>query len=433
MTTAGPVGEDVTMESSPQGTASGLARGGAGSAGLPSGREDPHPLAAVAAPRLALPAGFFAYAGQAGLRADGDDVAVVACDGPCTSAAVFTRSLFSGPSVVLSRRRAASGRARGVVVVAKNANVANGERGMADAVEVSELAAAAAGVEADQLLIASTGVIGRPYPMDAIRAHLRALDRSRFRADAGRVARAMMTTDTVAKMSRRRVGSASVVGVAKGVGMIEPDMATMLAFVFTDALVEPAPLDSMWRRAVDTTFNCLSVDTDTSTSDTAAVFAGGAAGPVDPGALAGALREVCLDLTLQLARDGEGATKLITVTVRSARDGSQARRVAKAIVNSPLVKTAVHGADPNWGRVAMAVGKCSEDTDIDPDRVVIRFGDIECYPARQGPPDLEDLGRLMAGDHVDIDVELCTGPAEATVYGCDLTAGYVHINADYTT
>jgi glutamate N-acetyltransferase / amino-acid N-acetyltransferase len=221
--------------------------------------------------------------------------------------------------------------------------------------------------------------------------------------------------------------------VAKGVGMIEPNMATMLAFVFTDAEVASAVLDDLWRRAVDTTFNCLSVDTDTSTSDTAVVLASGVAGPVDPAALAVALREVCLDLTLQLARDGEGATKLLTVTVRDARDAGQARRVAKAVVNSPLVKTAVHGADPNWGRVAMAIGKNSDDTDIDPDRVVIRFGELETYPAMPDAAGLAVLREVMRADHVDIDISLGTGWAEATVYGCDLSAGYVRINADYTT
>ena len=243
----------------------------------------------------------------------------------------------------------------------------------------------------------------------------------------------MMTTDTVAKTASRGVGQAHVVGMAKGVGMIEPRMATMLAFVLTDAAVEAGVLERLWRRAVDDTFNCLSVDTDTSTSDTAVVLANGAAGAVSEAALAVALREVCLDLTLQLARDGEGATKLLTVTVRGARDRDQARRVAKAIVNSPLVKTAVHGADPNWGRVAMAVGKCEDDTDIDPDRVVIRFGELQAYPDIPDADGLERLRETMSGDHVDIEVLLGIADAEITVYGCDLTSEYVHINADYTT
>jgi glutamate N-acetyltransferase/amino-acid N-acetyltransferase len=163
------------------------------------------------------------------------------------------------------------------------------------------------------------------------------------------------------------------------------------------------------------------------------VLAGGAAGPVSEAALAMALREVCLDLTLQLARDGEGATKLITVTVAGARDDEQAKRVAKAIVNSPLVKTAVHGADPNWGRVAMAVGKCSDDTDIDPEVVVIRFGDVEAYPAIPDAAGLEDLRAVMSADHVEIEVDLGIAAGQATVYGCDLSADYVRINADYTT
>jgi glutamate N-acetyltransferase / amino-acid N-acetyltransferase len=224
-----------------------------------------------------------------------------------------------------------------------------------------------------------------------------------------------------------------VVGMAKGVGMIEPDMATMLAFVLTDAELSHTVLDRLWRRAVDDTFNCLSVDTDTSTSDTAIVLANGAAGAVPEAELAVALHEVCLDLTLQLARDGEGATKLITVTVRAARDRDQARRVAKSIVNSPLVKTAVHGGDPNWGRVAMAIGKCADDDDIHADRVVIRFGPLEAYPAIPGPEGLAELAEIMSRDHVEIDVELQAGEAEATTYGCDLSDGYVRINADYTS
>jgi glutamate N-acetyltransferase/amino-acid N-acetyltransferase len=384
-------------------------------------------------PAVPLPRGFVAHTAALGLRDSGDDFALVMSTGPCTSAGVFTRSLFAGPSVQVSRRHVAAGGVRAVAVVAKNANVATGRQGLLDAEELAGLVGAATGIDPGQVAVASTGVIGRPYPMDRIRSGLAGLSGSAFSADALDVARAMMTTDTLPKTAVHSAGPALLVGVAKGVGMIEPDMATMLAFVFTDAAVEAPVLDRLWRRAIDDTFNCLSVDTDTSTSDTAIVLAGGAAGPVPEGVLSAALREVCLDLTLQLARDGEGATKLLTVTVRSARDTAQARRVAKAIVNSPLVKTAVHGADPNWGRVAMAIGKCHDDTDIDPERVVIRFGDLEAYPARPGDAGLDDLALVMAEDHVEIDVELQTGQAEATVYGCDLSDGYVRINADYTT
>jgi glutamate N-acetyltransferase/amino-acid N-acetyltransferase len=384
-----------------------------------------------------LPRGFRATVGRVGIRPeDRDDVVVVVSDRPCASAAVFTRSRFAGASVTLSRPRAAGGTARGFVIVAGNANVATGPQGEHDASELGALAAASSGIVPAEELVASTGVIGRLYPMPLLRAwfaDLRPGDAARWNAGAGDVARAMMTTDTVAKIAGRDVGPARVVGVAKGVGMIEPDMATMLAFVLTDAEITAPALDRLWRRAVDDTFNALSVDTDTSTSDTAAVLANGAAGPVSGVDLGVALHEVCLDLTLQLARDGEGATKLLTVTVRGARDTEQARRVAKSIVNSPLVKTAVHGADPNWGRVAMAIGKNSDDHDIHPDRTVIRFGALETYPSLPGPEALAELARIMAADHVEIEADLGIGHAEATAYGCDLSDGYVRINADYTT
>ncbi|MFN3338090.1 MAG: bifunctional glutamate N-acetyltransferase/amino-acid acetyltransferase ArgJ [Dietzia sp.] len=406
------------------------------------------PSTQIAVDSVPLPAGFRAHAGAAGLRERGADVFVVVADGPSvTSSAVFTRSLFAGPSVVLSRENAASGRARGVVVVAKNANVATGEQGMADAREVLERAAGAVGVAPEELLIASTGVIGRRYPMPILRAHLDGLAGAEFDADALALASAMMTTDTHPKtasveMTTTSGATARVVGIAKGVGMVEPDMATMIAVVFTDAAVEPGVLDTAFRGAVDDTFNCLSVDTDTSTSDTAIALASGVAGSVDEGELRRALEAVCLDLTHQLARDGEGATKLLTVEVTGARDRDQAKRVAKSILNSPLVKTAVHGADPNWGRVAMAIGKCHDDTDIDPERVRIVFGDLETYPAFPGPAELERLTEIMRAEEVTISVDLGVVGADTdagvadgscTVYGCDLSREYISINADYTT
>ena len=253
-------------------------------------------------------------------------------------------------------------------------------------------------------------------------------------------ATAIMTTDTHPKVAAANAGEARVVGIAKGVGMIEPDMATMLAVVTTDAAVAADVLDEMFRRVVDHTFNALSIDTDTSTSDMAVILASGEAGPVDEAELEDATAEVCLDLTRQLAADGEGAETLIVVTVEGARDDEQAKRVAKSIVNSPLVKTAVHGRDPNWGRVAMAVGKCN-DSDIDQDRVVIRFGPTEVYPTPATPEMLRELERYLAEPEILIHVSLGVtpgGPGAAgggsfTVYGCDLTDGYVRINADYTT
>jgi glutamate N-acetyltransferase/amino-acid N-acetyltransferase len=348
---------------------------------------------------------------------------------------VFTQSRFAGPSVVVSREHLRGGRARSVVVISKNANVATGATGMANAREVVAGVASALGCQANEVLIASTGVIGRQYPMDAVRAGLAAIPKILRDTNAEAVARGIMTTDTVHKIAAAHVSgsTARIVGVAKGVGMIEPNMATLITMLFTDAAIEPNELDAMFRRVIDKTFNCVSVDTDTSTSDTAIVLASGAAGAVDHAALEGALFDVALSLTKQVARDGEGAEKLIEVRVERARDAHQAKVVAKAIVNSPLVKTAVHGADPNWGRVAMAIGKCSEFVDIDQDRVVISFGDQEVYPTQLAAGDLDALSAYMRGTDVVIRVALNTGDASATVWGCDLTDGYVRINADYTT
>jgi len=253
--------------------------------------------------------------------------------------------------------------------------------------------------------------------------------------DAIDVARGIMTTDTVHKIAATDIAGsrARIVGVAKGVGMIEPDMATLIALIFTDAAIEPPDLDAVFRRVIDATLNCVSVDTDTSTSDTAVILASGAAGTVAIDAFETALHGVLLDLTKKIARDGEGAETLVEVRVDRALDRAQAKTVAKAIVNSPLVKTAIHGADPNWGRVAMAIGKCSDHDDIDQDDVVIRFGDQEVYPKQIDAAGLASLSRYMAGDEVLVHVSLGTGDASATVWGCDLTDGYVRINADYTT
>jgi glutamate N-acetyltransferase/amino-acid N-acetyltransferase len=210
-------------------------------------------------------------------------------------------------------------------------------------------------------------------------------------------------------------------------------MATHISLLLTDAELSATDLDAAFRRVVDRTFNCVSVDTDTSTSDSSVIMASGAAGPVDLGAFEAALYDVALDLTKQIARDGEGAHSLIEVHVDAARDHAQAKRVAKAIVNSPLVKTAVHGGDPNWGRVAMAIGKCSDDTDIDQDAVVIRFGETEVYPRLLDDDALAALSSYMRSPDVRIHVSLDTGAAMATVWGCDLSDDYVRFNADYTT
>ena len=384
---------------------------------------------------MQLPAGFRCHVANVGVKDTTDDFVVIAADRRVLASGLFTKSRFAGPSVTLSRDHLRDKRAQAIVIVSKNANVATGPTGARDARRLAEGVAERLGCEPQDVLIASTGVIGRRYPMDRIEAGIAGLPARLGSTDAVDAARGMMTTDTHPKVAAADVaGSAArVVGIAKGVGMIEPDMATHISLLFTDAEIGEGDLDRSYRAVVDRTFNCVSIDTDTSTSDTSICLASGSAGPVDLAALDAALHEVALDLTKQIARDGEGANSLLEVRVDGGRDDAQAKRVAKTVVNSPLVKTAVHGGDPNWGRVAMAIGKCSDDTDIEQDAVVIRFGATEVYPTSLDDDDLAALSTYMKGEHVVIDIGLGIADGASTVWGCDLSDTYVRFNADYTT
>ncbi|KAA6172973.1 bifunctional glutamate N-acetyltransferase/amino-acid acetyltransferase ArgJ [Pseudomonas marginalis] len=378
------------------------------------------------------PKGFRSIIANLGIKDSRDDFMAVISEVPASISAVFTQSRFAGPSVTLSREVAKRDNARGVVVIARNANVATGLEGMANAQEVRARLAQGVQVDPEELLIASTGVIGRQYPMEKIRSFLSDIPPLRP-ADFQRCATAIMTTDTHIKHAARQLGNVSLVGIAKGVGMIEPNMATLLTFFFTDAKISPDELDIVFRRVIDRTFNALSIDTDTSTSDSAAIFANGLAGEVDIDEFEQALYEIALTLVRMIASDGEGASKALEVHVSGARDDAQAKRVAKTIVNSPLVKTAVHGADPNWGRVAMAIGKCEAEQDIEPDKVRIVFGETEAYPHQLDEIGLLGVKSYLQGKEVLISVDLNIGQGQFTVYGCDLSEGYIRINADYTT
>ena len=380
-----------------------------------------------------LPQGFSVHVANMGIKDDTNDVMILHCETLATTAGVFTQSRFAGPSVAISRHNVSSGTARAVTVISKNANVATGDTGRVNAEEITQLVGAAIDADPSDVIIGSTGVIGVQYPMERIRSHLSALQVPFLERSAEAAASAIMTTDTHPKVASAPAGHATVVGFAKGVGMIEPDMATMIAVITTDAQIAPSDLNQTFRRVIDRTFNALSIDTDTSTSDMAVIVASGITGPVDDTQFETALSAVCLNLTRQLAADGEGAETLIVVDVASARDDDQARRVAKAIINSPLVKTAIHGRDPNWGRVAMAIGKCRDDTDIDQQAVTIRFGEQEVYPNPATPEALIELQAYLAGDEVHIGVDLGVADGTFTAYGCDLTDGYVRVNADYTT
>jgi glutamate N-acetyltransferase/amino-acid N-acetyltransferase len=380
--------------------------------------------------RPKFPRGFRCASRNVGLKPSAKDLALFVSDVDAAAAAVFTRNQFPGAPVILGRETIKGGRLRAIVANSKVSNVATGERGVENARRMAQAAAKEIGSTANRVLVSSTGVIGVPLPIDVIERGLVGMS-----ADLGEDpvvgAEGIMTTDTYAKALSTSVGNATITWVAKGSGMIEPNMATMLAYVFTDARLESATLDRMLRDAVNVSFNMLSVDSDTSTSDTCAILANGHAGLPDERAFADALRAGCIRITEMLARDGEGATRLLRTTVRGAKSDNEARRIAKSLVNSPLIKTMVHGADPNVGRILMAVGKCVDCT-IVAAQTDAAINDVPVV--RQGARLAFDelaIRKTLAGDTVDIVVSLGVGNADATAYGCDLTKGYIEENAAY--
>ncbi|HEY7218450.1 MAG TPA: bifunctional glutamate N-acetyltransferase/amino-acid acetyltransferase ArgJ [Candidatus Binatia bacterium] len=379
------------------------------------------------------PEGFLALAKNVGIKDNTLDLTVIYSTVRARAAAMFTRNRFPGSPVIVGKKHIANGFAQALVINSKNANVAMGKQGLDNAIETCQIVAEELGVDPYDVLPFSTGVIGRPLPMDKIRAGLSGI-RDELKPDNLKLAaEAIMTTDKYPKYFSCRVGSAIIAGIAKGAGMIEPNMATMLVYLMTDADLPKAAMKPMLRRAVDRTFNSMSIDTDTSTSDTVVLVANGLAGKVKLGQFEKGLMQVCEYLVKEIARSGEGATKLITVDVHRAKTAAQAKRVAKSVANSPLVKTAVYGCDPNWGRVIMAVGK-TFDRSIDPAKVTIRFGDTNVF--KQGSPvecDLEALRQYLGQPEVFIGIDLGIGKASARVWGCDLTEGYIKENAYYTT
>jgi glutamate N-acetyltransferase/amino-acid N-acetyltransferase len=379
------------------------------------------------------PQGILSLAKNIGIKDATLDLTVIYSTVRARAAAMFTRNRFPGAPVIIGREHIANGYVQALVINSKNANVAMGKLGIDHAIETCRIVSAELGIDPYDVLPFSTGVIGRPLPMDKIRAGLKGI-RSELKPNNLKLAaEAIMTTDRYPKYISVRVGKAIIAGIAKGAGMIEPNMATMLVYLMTDAELPKTAMKPMLRRVVDRTFNAMSIDTDTSTSDTVVLMANGLAGKVKLAPFEKGLLEVCEYLTREIARNGEGVTKLITVDVNGAKTAAQAKRVGKLVVNSPLVKTSVYGSDPNWGRVIMAVGK-SFDPTIEPAKVTIRFGETNVF--KKGSPvdcDLEALRKYLGQGEVSIGVDLGIGKASARVWGCDLTEGYIKENAYYTT
>jgi glutamate N-acetyltransferase/amino-acid N-acetyltransferase len=394
---------------------------------------------------ITTPRGFLAGATYAGIKTYGPeprlDIGLLTSNRPCSVAGVFTRSHVVGAPVELCRKRVASGRARAVVVNSGCSNVAMGELGERNALAMAACAARHLELGDEDVLVASTGVIGRPLPMDRIDQGIREIRVSE--AGGADFSRAIMTTDTVPKSRAVRIEvngiTYTVGGTAKGSGMVHPDMATVLCFMTTDA-----PADSTWlagalRDAANVSLNMIDVDMDTSTSDTMLLFANGAAGgePIRSGhaaerALRDAIDSVATELAKDLARDGEGARTLIEVRVEGAASSSDARIAARTVASSPLVKTMVTGRDANLGRVLMAVGRSGAAVDVR--RTSVYIGE-HCAFERGAPTSVpyETISKALDRKEIVIRIDLGVGGSEATAWGCDLTEEYVRINANYTT
>ncbi|MBF8267169.1 MAG: arginine biosynthesis bifunctional protein ArgJ [Dehalococcoidia bacterium] len=393
---------------------------------------------------ITSPQGFLAGATYSGIRtytADKLDLGIVCSELPCTVAGSFTTNRIKSPSVVLSQQRVSSGHAQAIVANSGIANACVGEQGLKDAREMAALAARHLGIPPELVLPCSTGLIGVELPIALIRGGIGKIQLSREEGHA--LARAIMTTDThpkeVAVSFQVKEKTYTLGGIAKGSGMIHPNMATMLAFLATDAPVERAFLQATLSQAVDSSFNMISVDRDTSTNDSVILLANGAAGgdaiaPGTPGeeVFRHALKEVCTALAKEIARDGEGATKLIQVTVEGALTEGDARAAARSVVSSMLVKCAVHGSDPNWGRIIVALG-CS-GAQVDEGRVALYINEVCIMEEGRPIPFFKDAVVVtMQGPENSFRLNLNLGEASATAWGCDLSEEYVTFNSAYTT
>ena len=391
---------------------------------------------------ITAPRGFLTAGVSAGLKKSGKrDVCLLAAHEAISAAGVFTTSATAAPPVLVSREHLASGRLRAVVINAGNANACTGEPGMDDARAMAAAAASALGCMPEEIAVCSTGVIGVPLPLDLVTAGIDEAAEGLDSTNGEDAAEAIMTTDTFAKQLAISVTAEgrtfTIGGMAKGSGMIQPNMATMLAFITTDAPIPPPACDAMLRSAVGRSFNRITVDSDTSTNDTCILMASGAEGgpelePDSPAytAVAAAILEVATALAQMVVRDGEGATKFVTVTVRGAVTEADAETCAFAIANSPLMKTALFGQDANWGRVAMAVGKSGAA--VEQSKLEIVFaGIVTCKDGTATGFDEEEAARALAEPEVELLVDLHLGEAEATVWTCDFSYEYVRINGDY--
>ena len=375
-----------------------------------------------------------------GIKDESLDFGVIASECECSAAGVFTRNNLPGAPVIVGRENIENGRLQAIVVNSKTANVATGKVGIEDAKNMCLWTGEALGFDPKLVLPSSTGVIGQRLPIKKIHEGCKSIAENLGSSQEyiEKFARAIMTTDSHPKWSSNSVGNATILGIAKGAGMIEPNMATMLSYFVTDAKLSSGDLQDILERVVNKSFNRISIDSDTSTSDTVVILANGLAGAVDAENFETALTNSAMQLAKEIARDGEGATKLIELTVSGAGSQRMALQIAKSIINSPLVKTAIHGADPNWGRFVMAVGKVFEYP-VPLEDLSINFKNgglvltVDAEKLETETVDLDAISKLLQNQEIFIEVVVGAGKFSETVWGCDLTKGYIEENAFYTT
>ena len=392
---------------------------------------------------ITAPSGFRAAAVSCGIKVDALDLALIVSDNPASAAAMFTTNKTVAAPVVVCREhlKNSGGIARAIAVNSGCANACTGETGLTNAQMMSQALASAINCPTEQTLVASTGVIGLPLEVSKIESGIITAARNLDRQSNQEAAKAIMTTDPWPKETAVQVntpaGSFTIGGMVKGSGMIEPMMATMLAFLTTDASIDSLQLRHALSSVTNETFNAISVDGECSTNDSVFLLANGSSGTSVSDAIypffVDGLRQVCSKLAKEIVRGGEGATKLVSIRVTGANTGHDARRAARAIANSPLVKTALHGADPNWGRFIAVAGRAG--VTFEPSRAKVKIGSVVLYENETAWPEREvEASKHMSGNEVDVVVDLGTiGGEEATVWTCDLSAEYIRINADYRT
>lgn len=377
--------------------------------------------------------GFLSVGKLIGIKDQGKDLGVLYSDVVCNAAAVYTQSQVKGAPLYITKDHLADSCAQAVVVNSRIANVATGEQGRLNAEKTTELVAAELGINQNDVLVASTGIIGPQLPMEKIAAGIKGI-KQELKSD-GDFAEAILTTDTHKKEICVESYGFKIAGVAKGSGMIEPNMATLLVFIVSDVDIAPQQLQVSLKKSVDSTFNMTSIDTDTSTSDMAILMANGVIKGVDLEKFQQSLDYVCLELAKMIVRDGEGVTKLITCEVAGAETEKDAKKIAKSVINSPLVKTAVYGNDPNWGRFMMAIGKSGAESIAEEKIDISTNGEpiVEGGKAAESYDNQKLTELFKANDEIKVKINLNLGTHSATAYGCDLSEKYIKINAEYTT